>query len=122
MSKYQALEGALKAGPTAYARKWHVDGVEPKKELNQNGRWAWPAKFKILPITEIKFAQDDVALWAVDLPAIMADLERAEKALEKIAAIGGEWGPFPETKPEWAAMAIVTARETLDAMAQIAGG
>ena len=57
-----------------------------------------------------------------DVRALLADLERAEKALEKIAAIGGEWGPFPETKPEWAAMAIVTARETLDALAQMAGG
>ncbi len=84
--KYQALRDALKAGPTAYARKWHFDGVEPKKELNASGRWAWPAKFKFLRVTEGPCAKDDVALWAVDLPSLLADLDAAVGALELIAS------------------------------------
>jgi hypothetical protein len=63
-------------------------------------------------------AERELALMA-ERDALKADLDAAVGALTKIAASNQEWGPFPETKPEWAAMAIVTARETVATLSQI---
>jgi hypothetical protein len=49
--------------PIAWARRWHADGLEPQKERNANGRMAWPAKFKLYPVTHGKCCADDVALY-----------------------------------------------------------
>jgi len=50
-------------------------------------------------------------LWSYhDLPA---KVESLRAALLKIAAWGGEWGPYPETKDAWREMTIVTAREAV---------
>lgn len=40
-----------------------MDGEVPEKELNANGRWAWPRKFKLLAITPHQCMPDDVALY-----------------------------------------------------------
>ena len=111
MSKYQTLIDALEA---VTSTNWEHDGGADVFEVD------------VGVLVASTMETEDAAYIAEANPstirALLADLERAENALEKIAAIGGEWGPFPETKPEWAAMAIVTARETLDALAQMAGG
>lgn len=49
--------------PVAWERKWSVDGEVPKKERRENGRWAWPSKFKFLPVTKNKCLPDDVPLY-----------------------------------------------------------
>ena len=41
-------------------------------------------------------------------------IAQLREALEKIADLDGNWGPFPETNKQWCAMAIVTAREALE--------
>lgn len=57
---YEAWAGRV----VAWARKWHVDGEAPAKERKENGRWAWPSKFKLLPVTTTKCLSDDVPLCA----------------------------------------------------------
>ena len=52
--------------PVAWIRKWEFDGEEPRKEKRENGRLAWPAKFKLLPVTTNKCADDDVPLYTAD--------------------------------------------------------
>lgn len=49
----------------AWMRRWSFDGVKPKKEMNVNGRLAWPAKFKFLPVTLAHVFDDDVPLYTV---------------------------------------------------------
>lgn len=48
----------------AWMRRWAFNREEPKKERRENGRMAWPYKFKLLPITETKLLLDDVPLYA----------------------------------------------------------
>ena len=43
-----------------------------------------------------------------------AQIAQLREALEKIADLDGNWGPFPETNKQWCAMVIVTAREALE--------
>lgn len=50
--------------PVAWMRRWAFNGEAPKKERKENGRMAWPFKFKLLPVTEGKLLPDDVPLWA----------------------------------------------------------
>lgn len=50
--------------PVAWARRWFIDGVTPKKERNENGRMAWPKKFTYHEVTRVKVMKDDVALYA----------------------------------------------------------
>lgn len=51
--------------PIAWMRKWAFDGEEPHKEKRENGRMAWPAKYKLLPVTQNKCLDDDVPLVAL---------------------------------------------------------
>lgn len=51
--------------PIAWMRKWAFDGEEPHKEKHENGRLAWPAKYKLLPVTQNKCLDDDVPLVAL---------------------------------------------------------
>ena len=53
-----------KQEPVAHARKWFIDGEEPKKERKENGRMVWPFKFKLVPVSEGKLLRDDVPLYA----------------------------------------------------------
>ena len=55
--------------PVAWMRQWFFDGEAPKKERNENGRLAWPAKFKFLQVTAGKVLPDDVPLYAHPSPA-----------------------------------------------------
>lgn len=48
-----------------YARAWHAAGEVPKKERNENGRWAWPARFKFYALTEKQVSSTDVPLIAL---------------------------------------------------------
>lgn len=50
--------------PCAWMRRWAFNGEVPKQERKENGRMAWPYKFKLLPITEAKLLADDVPLFA----------------------------------------------------------
>lgn len=50
--------------PVAWMRRWHFDGETPKKEKKENGRTAWPYKFKLLPVTVNQCLPDDVPLYA----------------------------------------------------------
>lgn len=54
--------------PIAWMRKWYFDGEVPKKEKKENGRLAWPAKFKFLPVTVGQCFPDDVPLYCRDAP------------------------------------------------------
>lgn len=42
----------------AWMRKWAFDGETPRKERRENGRMAWPAKYKLLPVTQNKCLED----------------------------------------------------------------
>lgn len=46
---------------------------------------------------------------------LLAQRERMRQALVKIADWQGSWGPFPENNEDWCAMAVLTARETVNA-------
>ena len=46
----------------AYIRKWAFDGEEPKKEKRENGRLAWPFKFKLIPVSQSMLLKDDIPL------------------------------------------------------------
>lgn len=52
----------------AYMRKWAFDGIKPYKELNKNGRMAWPMMFKLMSVTEHQCLSDDVPLYS-ELPS-----------------------------------------------------
>ena len=49
--------------PVAWMRKWAFDGEVPTKVKNDAGRWHWPTKFKLMPITEIQCLMDDVPVY-----------------------------------------------------------
>ena len=53
--------------PVAWMRRWAFEGVAPRKVRNENGRMAWPFKFKLLPLSERKLLEDDVALYAAPI-------------------------------------------------------
>jgi len=50
--------------PKAWMRRWCFDGEEPKKEKRENGKWAWPHKFRLKEVTLHKCLKDDVPLYA----------------------------------------------------------
>jgi hypothetical protein len=52
----------------AWMRRWAYDNEKPAKQINANGRMAWPAKFKLLPVTKIRCQPDDVPLYATPNP------------------------------------------------------
>lgn len=54
--------------PVAWMRKWAFDGEEPYKGKRENGRLAWPSKFKLLPVTQHKCMDDDIALFPAPQP------------------------------------------------------
>jgi hypothetical protein len=64
----------------AWMRRWSFDGEIPKKEKNDNGRLAWPDKFKFKEVTLHQVFIDDVPLFAAG--------SCAELSSEQIAAIG----------------------------------
>lgn len=55
--------------PCAWMRRWAFDGEIPQKERNENGRMAWPFKFKLIPVSETRLLPDDVPLFSnIDRP------------------------------------------------------
>ena len=63
----QPDDAALKAWigePAGNKRLWALNGEVPAKERRENGRLAWPYKFKLLPVTEGKCLPDDVPLYS----------------------------------------------------------
>jgi acetoin utilization deacetylase AcuC-like enzyme len=52
--------------PTAFIRRWALDGEKPEKERNDNGRMVWPVKFKFLPVTQSQCLRDDEPLFTAD--------------------------------------------------------
>ena len=72
----------IKAEPVAWIRRWALDGEKPAKELKENGRWAWPAKFKFIPVSLSKCMPADEALYTADAiraAALAAAPEQADK-------------------------------------------
>ena len=69
---------SLAPEPVAWERKWSVDGEVPKKERRENGRMAWPFKFKLMPVTKHKCLPDDVPLYREDSFARVIDQLREE--------------------------------------------
>jgi hypothetical protein len=64
---WQAFEAGRKSAvsePVAYIRKWAFEKEKPVKERKENGRLAWPFKFKLLPVTKNQCLPDDVPLYA----------------------------------------------------------
>ena len=55
--------------PVAWMRKWAFDGEEPHKEKRENGRVAWPVKYKMLPVTQNKCFDDDIPLVSMTAPS-----------------------------------------------------
>ena len=70
----QAAPEAPRQEPEAWIRRWAADGITPEKVLNENGRWAWPFKFKLVPVSQKKCLPDDVALYAEPQPPLSPDL------------------------------------------------
>jgi hypothetical protein len=66
----QDLSGLIPcdAEPVGWMRKWASDKEVPAKVKGDNGRWHWPKKFKILPITESKWFDDDIAIYKARKP------------------------------------------------------
>lgn len=85
-----ALKALAQAKPAAWARKWHMDGVTPAKERNENGRLVWPLKFKFHPVTPIKVQADDVGLYAIDPAAILSLFARVEQQEARIEDVEGQ--------------------------------
>ncbi len=54
-------------------RKWAFDGEEPHKEKRENGRLAWPTKYKFLPVTPNKCLEDDIPLYRKEELKVMPD-------------------------------------------------
>lgn len=65
----QGAASQLSAEPVGFIRKWALDGEEPVKERNENGRKAWPLKFKLLPITETQCLKDDIPIFTRKKPS-----------------------------------------------------
>ena len=82
----------LKGGqgePVAWMRKWAADGITPEKVRNENGRMAWPFKYKLVPVSESKCLPDDVALFASQTAPVPVVLpERVESNFY------GEYSPY----------------------------
>lgn len=76
--------------PVAFARKWHIDGEVPRKEKQENGRLAWPFKFKLMPITIGKCLADDAPLFTSDqvAAAILKATGPLEKEIERLQEEG----------------------------------
>lgn len=49
--------------PLAWMRAWAYRGETPHKERKENGRMAWPLRFKLLAITQNKMLPDDIPLY-----------------------------------------------------------
>jgi len=47
-----------------YARRWHAEGEVPRKERNEKGRMAWPARFTLMAVTPEQCLPSDVPLFA----------------------------------------------------------
>jgi len=111
MSKYQALIDALEAGPVEYA--CHVDGCVDRTCAFDEGHEVHECgvaqrlsakglcKLDCAEWKPINIAKPTIEVKAEDLRALLADLERAEKALREIdddfAREGfSEKGPYRE--------------------------
>lgn len=70
------------AEPVAWQRKWDAEGEVPRKEKNAKNRWAWPSKFKFLPITKTNVFPDDVPLYAAASPPIQVAADTSTAAQE----------------------------------------
>lgn len=66
------------AEPVAWERAWSRNGETPKKERNENGRMAWPKRFKFLPVTKAKILPDDFPLYAAP-PAVQDSWEETAR-------------------------------------------
>ena len=63
LDEYAAELAKYRDAPVvAYIRKWAFDGEEPKKEKRENGRLAWPFKFKLIPVSQSRLLKDDIPL------------------------------------------------------------
>ena len=94
--------------PVAWARRWHVDGETPAKVKGENGRWAWPQKFKFHAVTPNKVFKDDAPLYAA--PALPTAPQADFRALVKSIMADGY---LSETN-------VHRARLALDGMASAA--
>jgi hypothetical protein len=47
-------------------RRWAYDGETPVKERKENGRMAWPVRFKMHAVTVNRVFPDDVPLFPKD--------------------------------------------------------
>lgn len=66
----------IQAAPIGYARRWHINGEKPAKERKENGRMAWPIRFKFLAVSERKCLSDDEPLYAaatIQEPVMVAE-------------------------------------------------
>lgn len=74
--------------PLAWMRKWAADGVTPEKVRNENGRLAWPFKFKLVPVSQQKCLPDDVALY----PSSLSLEQRVATYAELLRSISTAYG------------------------------
>ena len=86
--------------PVAWMRKWAFDGEVPAKVKNDAGRWHWPTKFKLMPITENQCLRDDVPLYTTPpaaQPAPVQELVEVDQATMELAESVGLIGPASRT-------------------------
>lgn len=89
----------------AYERRWSHDGEVPTKVKNENGRMAWPFKFKLLPLTKVMLVKDDEPLCSLtdaqrlvsQLHEELAQRDAEVERLRRFEAAYIEW----QEKTEW---------------------
>ncbi len=107
----------------AFARRWFVEGETPKKQKNENGRWAWPARFKYHATTQIRVFDDDASLTLhAEATRLVADLrdenERLRALLDKHAGTQVEIAQELKQPRVPLATAVVVSVRLLAEMAQ----
>ena len=104
--------------PVAWMRRWAFDGEVPAKSKNDTGRWHWPIKFKLLPVTQHQCLNDDLPLYTSS-PVQQEPAGYADKiAFESAMKVGKGCDVWPvkgdyEARTGRALIALYTSPPTL---------
>lgn len=96
VKRMEAPSALLAGTPRAWERKWSADGETPAKVKTDTGRWVWPLKFKLLPVTNEQCLKDDVPLFPA--PGTNSD---AKDAARYRAEGERAWSGAPEFRVDY---------------------
>ena len=89
MEHTQFSEKLADVKPAGWIRRWALDGEKPAKVKNEKGRWVWPQKFKLLPVTEGQcLPTDEPLVPASSIAALKAQRDELLAGLEKLCTNG----------------------------------